>query len=313
MQDTMTLTEWETGHDELFGNHVIKMQHRLADTGLFTIDSLAEIIERIPSENYNLNTMGFDYDNPQWREGRIGRSSGRDVIDAIRRGRMWLNLRRLQQVDPRFDKLLEDIMAEFQDNVPGLKTFKHELGILISSPKVRVFYHADIPGQSLWQISGRKRVYIYPNGEPFLKRQELEKVVLGMQEEEVTYHDWFDNYAEVHDLEPGDMATWPLNAPHQVINADSLNISVTTQHWTSEIRNAYAVNYANGVLRNAFGYRPRVNKPIGLQVYPKAALALAWKSLNLQKAHKLIRTIDFELDPNAETGMRDLEEVVVKA
>ena len=32
-------------------------------------------------------------------------------------------------------------------------------------------------------------------------------------------------------------------------------MSVTTEHWTPEIRNLYAVRYANGVLRNQMGMR----------------------------------------------------------
>jgi hypothetical protein len=32
-------------------------------------------------------------------------------------------------------------------------------------------------------------------------------------------------------------------------------VSVTTEHWTPEIRNLYAVRYANGVLRNQMGMR----------------------------------------------------------
>ena len=40
-------------------------------------------------------------------------------------------------------------------------------------PGARVYYHADLPGQLLWQIAGRKRVWLYPGGAPFLTERHL--------------------------------------------------------------------------------------------------------------------------------------------
>ncbi len=99
-----------------------------------------------------------------------------------------------------------------------MRTYKHNLGILVSSPGAQVYYHADIPGQALWQIAGRKRVYIYPNTSPFLEPESIENIVMGTQEEEIPYQTWFDAHAEIHDLKPGDMLHWPLNGPHRVVN-----------------------------------------------------------------------------------------------
>ena len=175
--------------------------------------------------------------------------SGEKTIEAIENGRIWLNLRKVHEVDARYAKLLSDIYGEFEDKVPGLKTFKHNFGILISSPKATVFYHCDVPGQSLWQIAGRKKVYVYPNHEPFLDQATMERIVLGTQEEEVPYETWMDDYAEIYDLKPGEMLHWPLNGPHRVINADCMNISVTTEHYTDAIRKTYSLNYANGIIR----------------------------------------------------------------
>ena len=312
MDNSSWFKDWDSSHTDLFGNHAMLLNHRLVESGLFSKTALAEVIEKLPADHYNLNTMGYDYDNPEWREGQLGEHSGRDVIAAIDKGRMWLNIRRLQDVDNRYARLLDSVMDEFEDKMPGFEAFKRDMGVLISSPKVRVFYHADVPGQALWQISGRKRLYVYPNSEPFLKPADMEKIVLGMKEEELPYREWFDEHATIYDLEPGEMVHWPLNGPHQVINEDSLNISVTTSHWTKQIRNAYAVNYANGVLRNTFGYTPKSTEPVGASVYPKAALALMWKKLKLQKAQQFVRRIDFQIDPAASGGLTDLAVPMVK-
>lgn len=297
---------WTDRHSALFGKHTIKLTHRLAETGLFSEDAIAELIDSYPEDKYNLNSMGTDPQNRVWREGNVAGNSGRQVINAIGKGRMWINLRRLMEVDPRYDALLKEIFSEFEQRVPGLKTYKHNMGILVSSPGAQVYYHADIPGQALWQIAGRKRVYIYPNSAPFLEPESIENIIMGTQEEEIDYEPWFDAHAEIHDLKPGDMLHWPLNGPHRVVNEDCLNISVTTEHWSNEIRNSYAVNYANGILRNQFGYTPRSRQTSGLSVYPKAALTLAWKKLKLNKATDFVRKIDFHIDPAQPNGMQDV-------
>lgn len=305
MQEAI-ISNWTPEHALKYGHEILMLRHRLHESDLFTEAALGGLIDRYPNEHYSLNTMGYDPENPVWREGTIEGFSGEAVIRAIENGRMWLNLRCVEKVDDRYGRLLNDMFAEFEDRVPGLSTFKHKLGILISSPQVQVFYHADIPGQSLWQIHGEKRVYIYPNKEPYLPQRDLETVILCETEEEIPYERWFDEAAQVYDLQPGDMAQWPLNCPHRVENKDTLSISLTTEYWTNDIRKSYAVNYANGILRRKLGMSNLSNSINGPMVYPKAALAAAWRKLKLNESKRFVPTIDFAIDPNSETGIVDV-------
>lgn len=299
-------TGWRDEHAALFGRHLLRVNHRLHESPLFSQESLAGLIERYDPDYYNLAHMGDASAPKQWREGEIGGRSGLEVIEAIRRGRMWINLRRVGRFDARYAELMQQIFEELERRVPGLRTFRHTLGILISSPGAQVYYHADVTGQSLWQIRGRKRVYMYPNAEPFLPASALEGIVLKETEEDLPYEPWFDDYAQVLDLEPGEMLMMPLNAPHRVVNHACLNVSFTTEHWTPEIRRSYAVNYANGVLRRRLGWRPRSRATDGLSVYPKAALALAWKTAGLQRGRTYDRVIRFRIDPEAAGGCVDI-------
>lgn len=304
--DKKIISDWKPEYAGIYGKENLLLHHRLSETGLFMKEALAEMIDRYPNELYNLTTMGFDPENPIWREGTKGDFTGKQVIDAIERGRMWLNLRSLESVDSRYKKVLDQIFDEFEDVVPGFETFKRKFGVLISSPLVQVFYHADVPGQALWQLEGEKRVYVYPNRAPFLKQKDLEGVIMGLTEEEIPYEREFDDGAAVYDLKAGECVHWPLNCPHRVENKDSLNISVTTEHWTSDLRKQFAVNYANGVLRRKFGMQNLSQDINGLSVYPKAALALAWRKLNIDSGSKFVRMIDFRVDPDSEIGISDI-------
>jgi len=300
------IADWKPEYAETFGTKQLLLHHRLSETGLFTKDALAKLIDRYPDELYNLSTMGFDPENPVWREGTISGHNGAEVIDAIERGRMWLNLRSLEKVDREYGKVLNDIFEEFESYVPEFETFRRKFGVLISSPLVQVFYHADVPGQSLWQLEGEKRVYVYPNEAPYLEPKNLEGIILGETEEEMPYDRSYDDAATVYDLKAGEMVHWPLNCPHRVENKDCLNISVTTEHWTSDIRKSYAVNYANGVMRRKFGMQNMSQDINGMNVYAKAALAVAWRKLKLGEANKVVRMIDFAVDPKSEIGISDV-------
>lgn len=300
------ISDWQEDHAAKFSQEDLRLHHRLKDTGLFSLESLSELIDKCPSTHYNLNTMGYDPENPLWREGIVRKSSGKEVIDSLTKGRIWLNMRGVEEIDSRYKALLDDIFSEFESYVPGFSTFKTRMGILISSPMVQVFYHADIPGQSLWQLEGEKRVFVYPTGDPYMSQKSMEGIILGETEEDIPFHSDFDKAARVYDLKAGEMLHWPLNCPHRIENKNCLNISVTTEHYTNDIRKSYAVNFANGILRRKFGMNslsPSITSP---SAYPKAAMALMWKKLNLGKGSQFKSMIDFTIDPLSESGIVDI-------
>ncbi len=305
---TEIITNWEPRHAALFGQHTLQLQHRANASGLFTDAALARLIERSPRAAYHVNTMDNRAHNPRSRrEGEIQGLSGKDALDAVRTGNLWINIQRPGETDPTYQELLDGLYAEFEDRVPGLKTYKQKMTILISSPKVTVYYHCDVPGQTLWQVRGEKRVYVYPNTGPFLTQQAMEKIVLNEAHETgMPYEPWFDNYAQAIDLKPGEMLHWPLNSPHRVVNADCLNVSFTTEHWTDELRNTYAVNFANGMLRKTLGLKKLSRATSGPAFLGKLALAGAVKAAGLQKKREMAFKIDFAVDPRVPGGFRDI-------
>ncbi len=300
------VTGWKPHFDKLWSRETLVIEHSLHKSPLFSEDAIAALIEQTPPEHYNLATMGADPLDTRWREGIVGQTSGKDVITAIKNGRLWLNIRHCQDFDPRYKAVLDQLFEEFEAKVPGLKTYKRNMGILITSPKSQTLYHFDLPGQHLWQIAGRKKVFVYPNREPFISAMDRERVLLKETREEFAFEPWYDDYAEVYDLEPGQMAYWPIHAPHRVQNEDCLNISLTLEHWDTEVRNTYAVNYGNGVMRRALGYNARNTQPHGLHVYPKAAMAMAWKKLGMEKVRAYKDEVDFTIDVNNPLGIADI-------
>lgn len=296
---TPIFTSWQPEHTEAWGKKPLRLEHRLSSDPLFSMDALAELIERYPREHYALVHMGAQGERRLWREGDIGGLGGHKVIQAIAQGRMWLNLRRVSAVDKRYGDVLDQIFEEVADHVAGYQTFSRSSGILISSPKAQVYYHSDLPGQSLWQLHGRKRVFLYPNTAPFLTQEQLENIALYEVEVDMPYEAWYDEHALCFDLEPGQMLHWPLNAPHRVENHDCLNVSMTTEYWTEAIRRSQMLNVANGVLRQKLKLAPRSRATEGAGFWAKAVLQAGVKRSGLlKKARRERRPIDFALDRN---------------
>lgn len=300
------LSDWKPQYEQLFGRHSLRLQHNLHKNPLFSDDALAALLETVEREDYHVNFQDMSGETPRRREGEFGDLSGREILDAVKTGNIWINLRAPQKANPAYQSLLDDIYSEFEARNPGLKTFRHFLTILISSPKVKVKYHADVPGQTLWQVRGRKKVFVYPNTPPFISQQALEKLVLGeAHETDLKFQEWFDDHATTFDLDPGQMLHWPHNCPHRVENYDCVNVSITTEHWTGDLRNAYAVNYANGLLRKAgLGDLPRPDKGIG--VLARLGLAGAVKASGLRKQGSKPYTVDFRADPSAPNSVSDI-------
>lgn len=302
-------TDLSDKHSSVWGKVPLRLAHKLHEHELFSRETLAKLIETYPREHYALVHMGEQDGKRFWREGDFGGLSGAEVIDAIANGRMWIHLFRVNQNDARYRKLLDDIFAEVAERVPGYNAYNLINGIILSSPKAQVYYHFDPAGQSLWQIEGRKRVYLYPPTAPFLSEQSLEHVALYLDEVGIKYEPWYDEFADVHEIGPGDMMHWPLNSPHRVENLDCLNISMTTEYWTDDIRRKQMLNMANGILRDKVGVRPRSRATEGPGFWAKAALQAGVKRAGLlQKERKARRPVDFKLDPEIPGAIIDLAE-----
>jgi hypothetical protein len=293
---------WDDTHSELWGHQPIRLEHQVHRLPVFSMDELARLIETYPRERYNLIRTGAKGSSKVWREGDIGGLSGRQVIDAISHGGLWLNMRDVDVVDGRFRELIEQMFEQVGEKVPGFAVSNHQAGILVSSPDAQVYYHADLPGQWLIQISGRKRVYVYPNTPPFLKPQDLEDIALFNREVDLPYAPWYDAHAQVFDLEPGQMLSWPLNAPHRVENLGTVNVSMTVSYGTDDIGRAGIINLANGLLRHRFGYTPKSRSIRGPSFVAKRVLQKLVRNSTWVKREREARSmVDFKLDA-AEPG-----------
>lgn len=293
---------------QLWGQEPVCVSHRLHESPLFARDTLAALIEAYPREHYGLIHMGArDSERRYWREGDLNGLSGEQVLEAISKERLWLNLRNTGEVDRRYKVLLDQVCGELEQHIPGFSTYRQTCGILISSPNAQVYYHCDLPGQMLFQISGRKRVYVYPAKKPFLTAEDLQRIAVFGLEVDIPYSEWYDEYARVFEFEPGQMLYWPHNAPHRIENHDCLNISMTVEFATDPIWRAQIANRADGILRYRLGWQPRGAAVRGPVFWAKAAVWVAFRKTSwFKKQGAVRRRVEFLLDGSRPGAVREI-------
>jgi hypothetical protein len=295
MSQQPIFTNWRETFNALWGQQPICVEHRLHQSPLFSRAELTKLIENYPRSHYAIIHMGEQgTDRRFWREGDLGGLSGEEVFDAIANGRLWLNLRRVNQVDSRYGELLKQLFGELGERI-GLQSFNQNAGILVSSPKAQVYYHADLPAQLLFQLMGHKRVMFYPAQKPFIAPEHLEHIAVADAEVDIPYAKWYDEYAHTFEFSPGQMVQWPHTAPHRIENHDCLNVSMTIEYSTSATRRNYIVNLANGILRYQMGWTPRSRALSGPSFLAKAVLGKALRNSAWVKKKKK-KQIEFKLD-----------------
>lgn len=244
------IPDWTPEQKADFGRRPMTYAHRLGETGLFSDEALARQLERHPAELFDINVFDFD-DEAQatLRTGAKGRRGGEDLLAAVKAGRVWIQMRRVQDHYPELAEAMGDIFADLRRQAPGFRPISVTGQLILSAPGAKVPFHADPPGVTLFHLRGEKRIWIYPVDEAHMPARVMEQVLMKQQTEDLPYRREMDAAAVVFDLKPGMAAAWPLHAPHRIENQGSFNVSLSCdyQTWTSRVTNG--AHYVNGVLR----------------------------------------------------------------
>jgi hypothetical protein len=294
------ITDWTPDKAKAFTRQNLAFQHSLHERPLFDDEGLARLLDQYPRDKLGVFTMGEDpVDWRSWRRGSAGNLTGDQLLQAAKDGRIWLNLRHTNDYLADYQALEREIFSETEAQT-GVRTYRRDLGMLISSANAQVFYHLDVPLVSLWQLRGQKRVWVYPVADPYVGDAQLERIVLKESAEQFAYEPRWDTGAEVHDLTPGRMVTWRQNAPHRIENGPMLNVSLSIEFMTRRAALRANVLYANGVLRKS-GARPRLQAAPHPAALAKVALARGVKAAGFSKTFEKSLPMTFRVAPG-QTG-----------
>ncbi len=295
----------------VFGEAPLIGSHSLHQLELFSDDGLAALLDRHPREHVYALTMGTD--PLRWDENRLALHdglTGHQLLDAVKRGRLWLNIKRVDEHEPEIARIVRELYGELGAQVPGFVVDAVKTTLLISSPRALVYYHVDGAPSLLWHLRGEKRVWMYPAlDERFIRRELLEDIHAGVAHEYVPYESHFDNHAQVRVLRPGQFASWPQNAPHRVTNLDSFNVSLNTEHYTPESRRRARIYGANRFMRTRLRLSDLSTKDHGLRAFAKSVVHRAAMMVGLDERQAKRHVPTMRVDPTAPLCVRPLVDI----
>ncbi len=230
--------------------------HRLHEGPLFDDAAIIGLLDTMDRQMLQVNTMGEDptADLGSWVDGRADHVGGRELLDAVYAGRLWLQVLELQSTYPQVRALVERAYADLATVVVDFPPLRLDMSLIVSSPTAHVYYHLDPQPNLLWHLRGTKSVWVYPaHDQRFVSTRDLQRVMSGETHEEVPFDPSWDAHAERLDLQPGQVASWPQNAPHRVVNTGGLNVSLSSEHETCRTLRLQQVISANRYFSAKFG------------------------------------------------------------
>lgn len=271
-------------------------EHTLQTLPLFSDSALEALLDAYPRERLGIWTFGA-YGEGEDRpvRGTANGLTGAEIMQAVRGGRIWLNLRATNDLIRDYAGVADDIFDSLQARM-GHRAIKRDMSVLISSPGIHVHYHLDIPLVALLQIRGTKALHLYPATDRFAPTERLEAIALGEGDESLFFDPSFEEAAQKVELSPGTGLSWPQNAPHRVQNGDMVNVSLSCEFMTWPALFRANALYANARLRRSIGARPgRPGEP-GVATFGKVVLARAMKRLERRKPGPADTPAGFALD-----------------
>ncbi len=234
-------------------NEIVRFRHRLAETGLFEDESLSRLLDSHPRDELTICTMR---PNPpaheRWIAGEAKTLDGGQILDAIKRGHLWVSPRHVMTVNPVYGALFRRMMDEFA-SATGVRMTSSDGAILLSSPNMGIFFHVDPAETMLWHVRGHKTIHVYPPREDFVTEAALEAILLKENLSDLPYRADMEASVVSVDLAPGEAVSWPIHSPHRVTNGPDFNVSISIEYSTPRSILTNGVFYLNGRLKRALG------------------------------------------------------------
>ncbi len=305
--------DWSDSEYAKFGNVPMVNRHGYHESDLFDRPQLTSLLDAYPRKWLQAFTMGDDPCNAgDWGCVDIApESDGATLLRAVESGRLWLNITHVEEFSQDYADLVRNMYEHLGEKCPHLQNPQpHYSTLLISSPGAQVYYHVDAEPNMLWHLRGQKRVWIYPAMDTRIVPQNLlEDIYAGEIDENLPFDLSFDQYAEEFLLSPGDVASWPHNGPHRIVNID-MNVSLATSYYTPTIYKRQYVQLANRFVLRNLGVQSRSMAENGVM---PAVKRMTYRMANKIKPFKrrdrsASYLTDMQIDADAPLGIRRLPE-----
>ncbi len=209
---------------------VLRFNHRLADTGLFTDAALAALIDRLPHAAITVSTLRPDRSPREaWIAGTAGTLTGAALLKAAREHPLRLRLDGAMAGDAELRAVFERMIRDF-DAATGLTPLTADAAIVITSPRLAAPMSLEAGENVTWRVRGGGAFYVYPPG----------------PDAALPWTPARENTVTPVTLHPGQGVFPPPLSPCRFVNGEELNVSVALRLDTPRSRLTQLLDRALG-------------------------------------------------------------------
>jgi Cupin superfamily protein len=234
-----------TAFDEAFARRSIAVRHALVDHPLFSMDAIAELADRLPSDSVRRERGNLPVVN---RDGYVdvGEGPPSATIRDVERNGFRISLRDIQQA-PEYAELIDECLDQVErvigDREGGMR--RRTGYLFITAPASTTPMHFDPEHSFLLQVRGAKEVSVAAFDDDAVRQRELDRYYDGEQCD----FDAMEAIAETFRIEPGVGVYLPSFVPHWVMTEAGISISFSIPFYTEFCERAEFVNRINRRMR----------------------------------------------------------------
>jgi hypothetical protein len=230
---------------EAFARRSIAVRHALVDHPLFTLDAIAELADRLPSDSVRRERGNLPLVN---REGYVDVGDGPPsaTIRDVERNGFRISLRDIQQ-DRQYSDLIDECLDEVDELLGDREGgMRRRTGYLfITAPASNTPMHFDPEHSFLLQVRGVKHVSVAAFEDDSIRQRELDRYY---DAEECDFAA-MEEVAEDFRLDPGVGVYLPSFVPHWVTTEAGISVSFSIPFYTEFSERSESVNRINRRLR----------------------------------------------------------------
>ncbi|TWU58754.1 hypothetical protein Poly51_15340 [Rubripirellula tenax] len=315
MKPASTLPRYLIGwdHSQPMGpvRDVVAATHRLHEISVFSDEGLATLIDGHPRSAIEITTMG---DNPAYpnerRFGDLGPHDGHSLLEMVRRSRLSLVLKDIQNQHPLLREVMVRLVDELAEVCPRGRTSHIHGDIVIESPGAMEYLNCDAVPTTRWQVRGSRQVWTYPVSDSAVTSQAIDSRVKGCPSHpsSLYYEPAIEGESETFDVPVGRCVQLPILAPYRTTVGESMSVSLRTRHIDQSSRKQLEGFLGRMALGNRIGLkttRPsdhhRILNRITATMHQVAGRVLCRRWLNptaLMDQTSIVEST-FQIDPSA--------------
>jgi ribosomal protein L16 Arg81 hydroxylase len=245
----MSTIELNESHHDFYDRKPFITNHNLMGHPLLTMESLGELVQRLPQQQVYFSSAKVSRDadfDRAWMLHRP-RMSLADAVKDFANAEAYIMVRS-PETDPEYQPLFKQILADVEQYTrardPHISNAM--LYLFISSPNSTTPFHIDRYTTFLMQFEGSKKVYTWaPTDRETVPEEALETIFAEPSQRMPLLSAEHEAASTEHFLPSGSALHIPFIAPHWVKNGDAVSISMSIifrSRRTDRVRNTYIFN-----------------------------------------------------------------------